>query len=189
MTFGPSGLPLAFTIDGRAYELPDVGTRYLMDCLAAGDWIGLVPEAVAQPGRDELWYRLIDGRDPADFVAMQRIVCALAEEILGVTWHKAQRLAAAAAEHWLIFDGWCVEHGFDPLTSEPRRVLAAIQAWLRSTCTEDRQWRQIQGQLEDPVPPVLRPWETPDDVEAPGWSAEEEADMWFSAAETMASGP
>ncbi|RFU83612.1 hypothetical protein DY218_27275 [Streptomyces triticagri] len=154
MTFGPSnGGLLPFRIDGgRAWHLdiPADGRRLLTHA-AIGDYTELVPALVVE---QSFLTELADDTSSLDLDDCRTIAVELAEDIYGVPWWTAGRLAATALEHWDQYGAYTVTVAHDATAALPaHRHIAAMLAWLRTAVSADeKRARRLELDLFNPPP-------------------------------------
>jgi hypothetical protein len=68
-------------------------------------------------------------------------------------------------EHWALFNGWCLTHGFPPLKSDFADFCDVVYYWLSRNADEAE-----QAKLDE----VLGTPPAGEIAEAPGWSREEQ---------------
>lgn len=179
MTWAPYSGPLEFELGGDIWTIDPPAGPDLVQLAATGNWWGIVPGLLEPAARREAYVRLEDDDDELDLPDLYAAATQVAETWLGHPWHVAVRLAAAAAHRWTLFDGWCITSGFDPTSehTDAHRIINAVHAWIRSGCTEDKEWRRIEQQLYAPPPGQAGG----DADAAPPWAAEEEAALFQQA--------
>ena len=156
---GAIELPARFTVDGEVFTVPRIATRELLLWLAADAWDMLVPWSLPPKQRLVLlrrWY------DPADRFAYPHVwtinsrllgrLAGTASAATGDGYYPAVRIAAALVQNWMLFEGWCVRHGFDPLTQPLHRVIAAGYAVLLESCKDDTELTSQQARIWAPPP-------------------------------------
>lgn len=183
MTFGPTGPPLRFTVDGEPYTLTGPGGADLAEAAAVSDWTALVPYGLDDGSLRMLDRRLADPHDRLDLAWCRYIAEHLGGEMLGVPWHVGGRLAATAMQQWDLFDGWCVSVGFDPQQAGAHRIMSAALQWARVSCSGEREWRRVEQQLY--APPESRARQ-PSHV--PLWGGGEESRLFQQAMQDLGSG-
>lgn len=160
--------PVPFKVDGRPLELRALNGAAAYEIAASGNWLKLVPGACDDDGRDWLWDRFDDARDPLTLRSMWRIAHGLAPHVYGVEWWSAVRLAGTRELSWMSFESWAVRSAFDPDAPRvtARRLTAALMTWLASTCEKDVEWQRMQMEVMQPPPAAI--WLPADDDEASG---------------------
>jgi hypothetical protein len=180
MRFGPTGAGrLSFTVDGVGYalDLPDDGS-VLAGIAATGQWPEIVPGLLAPECRGVWVSQLRDPLGPISWRTTWRIATGLAEEIYGMPWWAAIRLCATAQSRWRDFAAWTVAHGFDPARAPAHRICAAVLAWLRTSCRDEKDLVRLEQRVFTPPPEMIRAGARP-----PGFS---DADLAQQAAELAA---
>lgn len=158
MTADDTMLRVDFTIDRRPYAL-DIPThgRDVCGWAAAGDWTRILPGAITTRQRRAFAARLQDIADPLGMEACRDIAEQLAEDIYGLPWHAASRLAGTAETHWgEQFAPWCITVGFDPDTATPQRLTAAILAWVRAGYGDEKDATRTEAKIFAPPKDALR---------------------------------
>lgn len=155
---GPlDGGALPFQLNGqRAFrlELPADG-RHILAHAARGEYLSLVPGLVTGSAFLDL---LADPDSGVDVEACRTIVYELAEDIFGVPWWTAGRLAASAEEGWDQYAAYTVTVGFDPSAVAPaHRHISAMLAWLRTAVSGDaKKARRLEMELFKEPPHLIR---------------------------------
>lgn len=179
----PTSLPLTFQLDEDSYTLPHLDTRTWLDALVLqppGCWFQLIPAQLAADDGDRLFARLTDPHDPLDLDDLEHAAITVLGQVCGVDFFAACRLAALAYGAWMIFDGWAVSVGFDPLREPIARVLAAVYTWRRALCTKESELARLDAEIWQPAP-VTTASGRPRQAEPPNWTDEQESASFMAA--------
>lgn len=155
LRFGPadSGV-LPFEIDGEQYALylPENG-RLPMGWAATGNWPALMPGCIHEPYRWEILHRLADRADPLGLSGCHTVAMGLAEDIYGVEWWTAEKVAATCHQNWARFGPWMAANGFNPRGEPAHRIVSAGLAWMFANVSDEKGARRLEAQLFNPPKP------------------------------------
>lgn len=173
-----------FTLEGRAWavDVPADGRRV---CAWAreGNWPRLVPWSLADWCRDDFVELLADPVGRVDLAVCHRVVVELAEDIYGVPWWTAGRIAASITQFWDRYAAWSVLRGFDPAGASAQRITASGLAWLRSAVSEERDAEKLEATLFTPPRPKRKKA-----AHMPGFSAADQAASFQAAFAALGGG-
>lgn len=147
MLFGAvSEIAADVDLDGEAYRVtmsrpdgPEACVWALVD-----DWSPLFPGALPEEQRAYWLGRLEDEADPLDRHMLRPVAFRLAQQVYGVPWWAAHRITEEARDGHLMWQAWCIRHGFDPAGEPPDRIIASIVGWITSTFEDEAQVRSWQ---------------------------------------------
>lgn len=172
---GPLEMPLTFRVDGERYRL-DLPVPKLFDMLARGTWWELLPNALPDRQRQELLTRLFlrHEYDHLDYVHLWKVSTDLLGRLAGTTplegghgYAPAHRIAASLRHNWMLFSGWSLRHGTDPLTLPLHQLIALGYRMLLESRRDERDVQQLESQI----------WQVPESMPeaVPRWTRDEEA--------------
>jgi hypothetical protein len=147
MLFGAAGdLEADVNLDGEAYRVtmprpngPDACVWALAD-----DWSPLFPGNLPDEQRAYWTDRLEDPDDPLERAHLRPVAFRLAKQVYGVSWWAAHRITEEAAEGHLMWQAWCVRHGFSPAGEGADRIIASIVGWITAGFEDPAQLKSWQ---------------------------------------------
>jgi hypothetical protein len=182
---GIPGLPqnrVEFVVDDDLYVLPELPARAWLDALTLerpACWLQIVPTCLEGDGARDLSHRVVDDNDPMELDDLENVAEAVVARVCGMHVYAASALAVSAVHNWVLFDGWAVTVGLDPLAAPISRTLAAAYAWRRSLCQEKADLTRLDVEVWNSTP-GLTVMGRPRDVQ-PIWKAEDEEAMLLGA--------
>ena len=176
---------IPFRIDGEDYTLPSIPTREWLDALTYQPpdcWWRLLPGWLPPEQSERIIERLNTDSDPFDVDDLEKFGLTVLGARVGCDFFAAQRLVMFVRSNWMVFDGWCVEHGADPFELSIDRVVNAAYAIRMQGCEKDSDRAKVSSQTFAPPPGTRasgRRWE--DD---PAFTASIDLieSEWFAAA-------
>lgn len=179
----PTPLPLAFRVDGEPMVLTDRRTTWWVRALAAeppGCWWQAIPGSLRESDQDRLLHRLLDDDDDFDLDDLESTAELVLTDALGINLWAGHQIARIVYANWMLFDGWCASHGFDPWAAPIGRVLAAGYTWRIGLCEKKSEVSQVDSQVWGPPPARTASGRLRD--QAPiGWNDDKESDAFMSA--------
>lgn len=109
------------------------------------DWMCLFPGSLPEDQRGYWTDRLEDPDDNLDRAALLPIAHELSQQVYGVPWWAAHRICEEAAQKHLMWEAWCIKHGFDASGEPAHRIIASIVGWVAEGWEDDSQakaWSQ-----------------------------------------------
>lgn len=148
MIFGAaSPITADVTLDGEPLRVTMLRPDGPSACMWAliDNWAALFPGALPEE-QGAYWNgRLADPEDPLDRHMLRPVAFRLARQVYGVPWWAAHRITEEAHQGYLMWQAWCVTHGFDPAAQPADRIIASIVAWTASRWEDAAQaqaWQQ-----------------------------------------------
>jgi len=134
-------------LDGEAYRVTLPRPEGPSACLwaLADNWHELMPGALPADQRAYWNDRLANPEDPLDRHMLRPVAFRLARQVYGVPWWAAHRITEDAAEGHLMWQAWCVKHGFNPAGETADRIIASMVGWVTSGLEDEAQaksWHQ-----------------------------------------------
>lgn len=126
-TTGPAAAQV--WVDGHLYEVTTTTTA-LLDALAAGDLSAVIPGMVGEDQAIRWLTALFDPAAPFDLPDARAVNEAVIADLTGLPAATAASLARWLTDDWLLLDGYHLRYGTDLLTLAPRRLFAALYAFL-----------------------------------------------------------
>jgi hypothetical protein len=152
-------------IEGEDFWLGVPSALELLDIAANYAWQRLVPDAVAEPGRQRLLDWLDDPDHPASWKRLHVAVQPLGLYLYGVPFFVAARIASNLLHHYSLFRVWALLNlNFDAERAEAADWIAAAMAWLLSSKPDAKErnalWAELTtpGRLPVEAPGVLPEW-------------------------------
>lgn len=147
--------PLRFTIDGDEFELPTIPTEAWLEAFGYAmpwAWMQLIPAWLPQQQQARLDRRISApaGSDPFDIDHLEKYALQVLGGVCGVDFHVAQRLVLAARSDWMLFDGWCAQHGVDPLDLHISRICNIAYRLKLEACEKDSERHAARMKLFAP---------------------------------------
>lgn len=132
--------PISFRLDGERYDLPTIPTEAWLDAFGyamPAAWMFLLPGYLPDSQQERLNWRLTDPSDPFDIDHLEKNALTVLAAPLGVDFHVAQRLIAAARTHWMLFDARLASYGLDPMTTHISRLVNIAYSLRLEACEKD----------------------------------------------------
>jgi len=147
MLFGATAeITADVNLDGEAYRvtLPRPNGPEACVWALADDWSPLFPGALPDEQRAYWNARLEDPEDPLDRHMLRPLAFRLARQVYGVPWWAAHRITEEAGDQHLMWQAWCVRHGFAPAGESADRIIASIVGWIMSGFEDPAQVKSWQ---------------------------------------------
>jgi hypothetical protein len=136
-------------VDGEAFTVTMDHPNGAEACMwaAADDWSRLFPGSLPDEQRAYWEDRLADPEDRLDRHMLQPVAFRLARQVYGVPWWAAHRITEEAVSAYLMWQAWCVKHGFDPAGESADRIIASIVGFVSSHWDDQAQAQSWQNRI------------------------------------------
>ena len=144
---------LTFTVDGQRYTYtPPAVSAWLEACVydMPGCWWQLWTAGLSDEDQTAMWERMVDPGEGWDLDDYEDVALAVLGAVVGCGFWPAWRLLGWARSAWMAFDGWAVEHGFDPLNAPVYRVVNAAYSLRVQSCEKDGDKQRLDATLFTP---------------------------------------
>lgn len=125
-------------VDGHLYEVTTTTTA-LLSALEAGELSAIIPGMVPEEQAAVWLTALFDPDGPFDLADARAVNEAVITDLTGLPATTAITLAGWLTTDWLLLDGYHLRYGTDLLTLAPRRLFAALYAFLAEHRYETRE--------------------------------------------------
>lgn len=130
-------------LDGEAFRVTMPRPNGPEACVwaLADDWAPLFPGNLPDDQRAYWAARLEDDADPLTRAMLRPIAFRLATQVYGVPWWAAHRITEEVREGHLMWQAWCIRHGFNPAGESADRIIASIVGWVTAGFEDEAQIR------------------------------------------------
>lgn len=126
-----------FALGGRVIDVPHRPTVKWLAALSEQQLYLIVPGMLREDDARFVHQVLADPDCAFDVAQSRRIYEAVVNDVCGVPWWVAVKLASAAAHNWFILDPVSLSKGIDLLTLPIRRTLSVVYLLAIDSCKDE----------------------------------------------------